>query len=68
QGVTQLDSFFADLDLEGVNLLKGEELSKAESGVAISRGSSQYTTGIIHTGDFDAEVASLTGDVRFTVS
>ncbi|WP_421791072.1 hypothetical protein [Hyphobacterium sp.] len=68
EGVTQLDSFFQSLDLEGVNVLKGEELSKAEAEVAISRGLSEYTTGIIHSGDFDAEVASLTGDVQFTIS
>lgn len=68
QGVSQFDDFFNDLDLEGVTLLKGEQLSKVESGVAINRGTSEYTTGIIHTGDFDAEVASLTGDVQFTIS
>lgn len=68
EGVSQIDEFFQDTDLEGVTVLKGEELSKAEAGVAISRGLSEYTTGIIHTGDFDAEVASLTGDVQFTIS
>lgn len=68
EGVTQLDSFFQSLDLQGVTVLKGEELSKAEAEVAISRGLSQYTTGIVHSGDFDAEVASLTGDVQFTIS
>ncbi|WP_420433297.1 hypothetical protein [Hyphobacterium sp.] len=68
EGAGQLDAFFQDTDLEGVTVLKGEELSKAEAGVAISRGLSEYTTGVIHTGDFDAEVASLTGDVQFTIS
>ena len=68
EGLTQLDSFFQDIDLQGVNVLKGEELSKAEAGVALKRGLSEYTTGIIHSGDYDAEVASLTGDVQFTVS
>jgi hypothetical protein len=68
EGVGQLDDFFRDIELEGVNVLKGEELSKAEASVAISRGLSEYTTGIIHSGNFDAEVASLTGDVQFTIS
>jgi hypothetical protein len=68
QGVTQFQDYYDDLDFDGVTLLKGEKLSKAESDVAISRGASEYSTGTVHTGDFDAEVASLTGDVQFTVS
>ncbi|WP_417485977.1 hypothetical protein [Maricaulis sp.] len=67
-GLAQLDGFFDDMDLEGLTLLKGEQLSKIESEVAIARGTSQYTTDTIHTGDFDAEVASLTGDVQFSIS
>ena len=67
-GLNQFDSYFDGLNLESVNLLKGEELSKMESEVAISRGLSQFKTGTIHSGAFDAEVASLTGDVQFTIS
>jgi hypothetical protein len=67
-GLSQLDSYFADLDLQDVNLLKGEELRKMESEVAISRGLSQFKTGTIHTGAYDDEVASLTGSAQFTVS
>lgn len=68
EGLSQFDDFFDEMDLEGVNLLKGEKLSKVESDVAISRGLSEYTTSVIHKGDFDAEVANLTGDVQFTIS
>ena len=68
EGLGQLDTYFQDLDLTEVNLLKGEELSKMESEVAISRGSSTFTTGIVHSGTFDAEVASLTGDVKFDIA
>lgn len=67
-GLNQFDSYFDGMNLESVNLLKGEELSKMESEVAISRGLSQFKTGTIHSGAFDAEVASLTGDVQFNVS
>lgn len=67
-GLGQLDTFFDDMGLDELTLLKGEELSKIESEVAVSRGLSQYKTGTLHTGDYDAEVASLTGDVQFTVS
>ena len=68
KGLSQLDDYFDGLDLEELSLLKGEKLTKMESEVAISRGLSQFQTGTIHKGDFDAEVASLTGDVQFTIS
>lgn len=68
EGLTQLDSFFEGMDLEGVSVLKGEELSKAESTLAISRGQSSYTTGILHSGQFDAEVANFTGNVVFDIT
>jgi hypothetical protein len=68
KGLSQLDDYFDGLDLEELNLLKGDKLTKIESEVAISRGLSQFQTGTIHKGDFDAEVASLTGDVQFTIS
>lgn len=68
EGLAQLDSFYASMSLDNLTLLKGEQLSSADSSVAISRGESVYVTGTVHTGAFDAEVASLTGDVQFTVS
>lgn len=68
EGLAQLDGFYDKMDLTSVSLLKGEQLSSAESKVAISRGESTYVTGKVHTGAYDAEVASLTGDVQFTVS
>ena len=68
KGLAQLDDYFDGMDLEGLTLLKGEKLSKFESEVAVSRGLSQFTTGTIHKGDFDAAVASLAGDVQFTIS
>ncbi|MHA6287056.1 hypothetical protein [Maricaulis sp. CAU 1757] len=68
KGMSQLDDYFQDMDLDTVNLLKGEQLTKVESDVAVSRGLSEFKTGTIHTGDFDAEVASLTGDVQFNIA
>lgn len=67
-GLTQFNDFYDKMDLEGLTLLKGEELSKAQSDVAVSRGKSEYLTGIVHTGDFDAEVSSLTGSVQFNIA
>jgi len=68
EGITQMNSFFEDLELEGVTVLKGEELSKAESELAISRGISEYVGPIVHTGAFDDEVAGFQGDTAFTIN
>lgn len=68
EGLEELGGFFQDLDLEGVSVLRGKELSKAESELAISRGLSEYSTKAIHTGPFDAEVAAFQGDAAFTVT
>lgn len=68
EGVAQLGSYFEDTALEGVTVLKGEDLSKAESTLAISRGQSIYHTGTLHSGAFDAEVANFTGNVAFDVT
>jgi hypothetical protein len=68
KGLDQLDDYFQGMDLEELTVLKGEELSKLESEVAVSRGLSQFKSGIIHTGEFDAEVPSLTGDVQFNIA
>lgn len=68
EGLAQLDSFFEQMSLEGVSVLKGEDLSKAESSLAISRGVSEYTGAVIHTGAFDAEVDALTGSAAFTIT
>ncbi|MBO6765305.1 hypothetical protein [Maricaulis sp.] len=67
-GLGQLDEYFQGMRLEELTLLKGEELRKIESDVAVSRGLSQFKSGIIHTGEYDAEVPSLTGDVQFNIS
>ncbi|MCW5724109.1 MAG: hypothetical protein KIS81_04035 [Maricaulaceae bacterium] len=68
EGLSALDDFLGKLKLEELTLLKGEKLSRAESEVAISRGLSEYPTGVVHTGAFDAEVDNFLGDVRFTIS
>ncbi|MCR9130764.1 MAG: hypothetical protein NXI12_14735 [Alphaproteobacteria bacterium] len=68
EGLAQLDTFFEDMSLEGVTVLKGEELSKAESTLAISRGRSEYLGGVVHTGAFDAEVDNFLGAAAFTIT
>ncbi|WP_270374593.1 hypothetical protein [Marinicauda sp. Alg238-R41] len=68
EGMEQLSGFFEDTDLTGVSVVKGEQLSKAESTLAISRGESSYKTGILHSGAFDAEVDAFTGAMAFDIT
>lgn len=68
EGLVQLNGFFDDMQLEGVTVLKGEELSKAESTLAISRGRSEYLGGVVHSGAFDAEVDNFQGAAAFTIT
>lgn len=68
EGIAQLNGFFDEMELEGVSVLKGEELTKAESTLAISRGRSEYLGGIVHTGAFDAEVDNFQGAAAFTIT
>jgi len=68
QGLEQLDGFFKDLSLEGVTVLKGEELTKAESDLRISRGESRYTGGVVHKGARADEVAAFQDGGVFTLT
>lgn len=68
EGFEQMGSYFEGLELDGVTVLKGEDLSKAESALAISRGKSEYLGGVVHTGAFDAPVDALSGAMDFTIT
>lgn len=68
EGIGQMDDFFSGLKLDEISVLKNTQLTKAESEVAVSRGISEYTTGIIHKGPADQEATAFSGDVQFTVS
>ncbi|MFW5661384.1 MAG: hypothetical protein ACOC05_08360, partial [Oceanicaulis sp.] len=68
EGLDQLSAYFDGLDLDGVSVLKGEDLAKAESALAISRGKSEYLGGVVHTGAFDAPVDALSAAMDFTIT
>ncbi len=68
QGITQLSSFLGATNFDELSFLKGKKLSKADSSLAIERGSSELITGVIHDGAFDDPVASFAGDVRFDIT
>jgi len=68
EGVAQLDSFFSGLSLDGVTVLRGEELEEAETGLSISRGASNYETGLVYRGDPAAGVIAFAGAAEFTIN
>jgi len=68
EGVDQMGPFFESLDLEGVTLLRGEELSRAETDLKISRGGSVFETGVLHSGAFDAAVDGFADAGAFTIT
>jgi len=68
EGIGQMGEFFSNLDLDEVSVLPDKQLTKAESEVAVSRGFSEYTTGIIHKGPASEEAAAFTGDVQFDIT
>ncbi len=68
EGMAQLETYFAQMGLKEVSLALGEARSVAESSVKIARGISEYVTGAIHQGDFDAEVDAFQGAAAFTIT
>lgn len=68
EGLSQLGEFVDGLDLEGLNIVSRSLLDRAETDLAIRRGVSEYVTGIVHSGAFDAAVTAFQGDVRFSIN
>ena len=68
EGLDQVLSYVASSTFTGISLVSGEAKQAAESGVAIPRGQEVFRTGVLHEGDFDAEVAGFTGDRSFTLT
>ncbi len=68
EGLEQMSAYFSKLQLDEISVLQNKNLSRAESEVVVSRGVSEYTTGIIHRGPADQEVAAFDGDTRFVIN
>ncbi len=68
EGLEEMSAFFGGMDLEKISVLPGEDLTRAQSDLSTPRGISEYTTGIVHRGAFDAEVAAFQGDVQFDIT
>lgn len=67
-GLTQLSDFLSATEFEDLGFVQGKGLTKAQSESTISRGLSEFTTGVIHDGEFDAPVDGFLGDVRISIT
>jgi len=67
-GIAQLGSFLSATKFDELSFLQGEKLTSARSTLAIGRGNSEFVTGVIQDGPFDAPVASLSGNVQFDIT
>ncbi|PHS23193.1 MAG: hypothetical protein COA85_10190 [Robiginitomaculum sp.] len=68
KGIAQLSSFLSATKFKDLSFLQGEKLTSARSTLAIGRGRSEFVTGVIQDGPFDAPVASLSGNVQFDIT
>lgn len=68
EGLSQLTTFFDDLDLEDVNVFQGEDVSKMQGTLEVPSEPTEYLTNTVYAGDFDDEVPAFTGSVSFDIS
>jgi hypothetical protein len=68
ESVPQVRDFLAGLNLEDVIVATGAKAEELESRFALRRGTSTFTTDVLHTGDRFGAVAGWAGDVKFTIT
>lgn len=68
EGMTEIADYLATATFDGVNVVHGVERTSASSGISIPRGKDIYRTGVLHEGDFDAEVDAFQGARAFTIT
>ena len=69
-GLGQIEDFLNTTPFTGFNVSAGKVTSSEQSAVGIPTGSanSQYTTGIVYTGDLAAPAPAFAGDLSFNIS
>ena len=68
ESLPQVRDFLAGLKLEDVIVATGVKAQELESRFALRRGTSTFTTDVLHTGDRFGAVAGWAGDVTFTIT
>ncbi|MCP5432794.1 MAG: hypothetical protein H6923_05940 [Alphaproteobacteria bacterium] len=68
EALAKLQEILVKSKTEAYTLVEGQIVKKAEGNIAIARPRSEYLTGVIHRGAFDAALTELTGNEVFTVA
>ncbi|MBW3559886.1 MAG: transcriptional regulator [Proteobacteria bacterium] len=67
-GLKELGPFIDTLDLDKLQLIRGEVAERARTGAGVRRDTPEYRTGVVHRGDRDAAVEAWSGEVKFQVT
>lgn len=68
EGLAQVDAFLATANFESLAVARGAPVEKIQTNLSIPRTRDVFTTGVLHDGDYDAEVDGFQGDVAFTIT
>jgi hypothetical protein len=68
EGLEEVDGFLRKEKLEKVKFIKGQSVTSATTKVGVKRDAPYYSTGVLHTGSGEDEVARFTGRVQFKLT
>lgn len=67
RGMSELSTFFTDQKFEDVRLAQGDRVETAQTTLALTSQSEDYTTGIIHKGSLSGALTGLDPSARFDI-
>lgn len=67
RGLAELQAFFAQQQFEDIRLAQGDRVDAAQTTLAITSKSEDYTTPVIHKGSLSDKVSGLASDAKFNI-
>ena len=67
-GMSDVEEFLNGVKLDKLKLVRGDVAEKLKTGVGLKRDIAEYTTGVVHRGDWSTAVAAFQGPVQFTMT
>lgn len=67
RGLTELQAFFAQQQFEDIRLAQGDRVDAAQTTLAMTSKSEDYTTPVIHKGSLYDKVSGLAADAKFNI-
>lgn len=68
EGLAQIAAFVGEAKFDAITVFGGQDRDKAQSGFVLPNASDNVTTGVLHDGAFDDEVAAFTGALQFAIT